>query len=54
MNQGTRRESENVAHRFFIRNAYLFQKGQQNILPAVLPASNFRIRECVTLEPRWN
>jgi hypothetical protein len=43
MNQGTRRESENVAHRFFIRNAYLFQKGQQNILPAVLPAPNFRI-----------
>jgi len=54
MNQGTLRKSENVPHRFFIRNAYLFQKGQQNILPAVLPAPNFRITECVTLEPRWN
>jgi len=29
MNQGTRRESENVAHRFFIRNAYLFQKASK-------------------------
>jgi hypothetical protein len=27
MNQGIRRESENVAHRFFMRNAYLFRNG---------------------------
>jgi hypothetical protein len=29
MNQGTRRESENVLHRFFIRNAYLLEIDRQ-------------------------
>jgi hypothetical protein len=55
MNQGSRRESENLPHRFFIRNAYLFEMGRQNILPGGSASAKLSHKgECVSLEPRWN
>jgi hypothetical protein len=55
MNQGTRRESENVPHRFFIRNAYLFEMDQQHSAGRVLAArQTFALGGGVTLERRWN